>query len=267
MSTSAGQRLVDIGVNLTHRSFHADLPEVLTRAIAAGVDRMIVTGTSVGGSRRAAELARAHPATLYSTAGVHPHHAKETDASTIPALRDLFADSLVVAVGECGLDYDRDFSPRDVQRTCFAAQLRLAADLKRPVFLHERSAHADFAAIVREHVSAVPAAVIHCFTGTAAELEAYLELGLHIGITGWICDDRRGTHLRDLVASIPEERLMIETDAPFLLPRDLRPRPKNRRNEPAFLPHVLMAVASAAGRDPTEVAASTTRVAETFFRL
>lgn len=267
MISSSKPRLVDIGVNLTHRSFHADLPDVIARALAAGVDRMIVTGTSTWGSRAAAELARAHPGTLFSTAGVHPHHAKDTDDDTIPALAALLAEPFVVAVGECGLDYDRDFSPRDVQRSCFAAQLRLAAELQRPVFLHERAARADFTEIMREHIGSVPAAVIHCFTGTEAELEAYLELGLHIGITGWICDDRRGTHLRDLVASIPEDRLMIETDAPFLLPRDLRPKPKNRRNEPAFLPHVLEAVASAAGRPAEAVAAASTRVTEAFFGL
>lgn len=267
MSTSTTPRLVDIGVNLTHRSFHPDLPEVLARARAAGVDRMIVTGTSVEGSRRAAELAAAHPGTLYATAGVHPHRAKDWTDDAAATLEAMLSAPGVVAVGECGLDYDRDFSPREDQRRCFAAQLRVAARIGLPVFLHEREAHEDFVAIVREHLKDVPGAVIHCFTGSRAELDAYLELGLHVGITGWICDDRRGSHLLELVGQIPEDRLMIETDAPFLLPRDMRPRPKNRRNEPAFLLHVAKAVAVASGRPLHEVATATTRVAEAFFRL
>ena len=259
--------LVDIGVNLAHRSFRSDLADVVARAVAAGVDRMVVTGTSLAGSHGAAALAAGHPQYLYATAGVHPHHARECDDATIDGLRELAAAPRVVAIGECGLDYDRDFSPRDVQRRWFAAQLALAIELGKPVFLHERSAHADFLAIVAEHRASLRAAVIHCFTGSAAELEAYLAAGLHVGITGWICDERRGTHLRDLVPTIPNDKLMIETDAPFLLPRDLRPKPSNRRNEPAFLPHVLAAVASAAGKPAPVVAAETTRTAEAFFGL
>ncbi|HEY0986633.1 MAG TPA: TatD family hydrolase, partial [Kofleriaceae bacterium] len=182
-------------------------------------------------------------------------------------LRELARDPAVRASGEGGLDFDRLFSPREQQARAFAQQLARAAELQLPVFLHERAAHARFAAIVREHRPALRAAVVHCFTGTAGELDAYLALDLHIGITGWICDERRGVALRSLIPRIPPDRLMIETDAPFLLPRDLAPRPRDGRNEPAFLPHVLSAVARAAGRPADNVAAETTGTARAFFAI
>ncbi len=249
--------LVDIGANLAHRSFREDLPAVLARARAAGVGTVMVTGTSVQASRRALELATAEG--LHCTAGIHPHEASQWGPWATDALRELHASPRVVAVGECGLDYDRDFSPRPAQRAAFAAQLGLAAELGKPVFLHERAAHADFLAMVKE---ARPRGVVHCFTGQAAALEAYLELGLHIGITGWIADDRRGAHLRPLLARVPRDRLMIETDAPFLTPA-----PKKGRNEPAFLADVLAAVARALGRPVEEVARDTTATARALFGL
>lgn len=259
--------LIDIGVNLTNKAFRRDLPAVISRARAVGVDVMVATGTRVEASWDAYELARRHPAVVYSTAGVHPHHARDCDADTIPQLRDLCSRSEVVVVGECGLDYDRNFSPPAVQRRWFAAQLELAVELGMPVFLHEREAHADFLAILREHRSALTRAVVHCFTGTAHVLDAYLELDLHIGITGWICDERRGVHLRELVGRIPAERLMIETDAPYLMPRTIRPRPKERRNEPAYLVHVLDTVAESLGNPPAQVAQETSVTARRFFGL
>jgi TatD DNase family protein len=259
--------LVDIGVNLTHKRFRADLDDVIARARAAGVTAMVVTGTSLAGSWAAWELARTRPDILSSTAGVHPHNARECNDRTLAELRDLAGRPEVRAVGECGLDYDRNFSPPDVQRRWFAAQVDLAAELSMPLFLHERAAHADFLAILRERWHTAHGAVIHCFTGSAAELDAYLQLGLHIGITGWICDDRRGRHLLDLVGRIPPDRLMIETDAPFLLPRDLPKPPPDRRNEPALLVAVLDRIAVATGR-PREInAAETTETARRFFGL
>lgn len=257
--------LVDIGVNLTHRRFAADLPEVLRRAREVGVRRMMVTGLSVPVSRRAEALARTRPAELWCTAGIHPHNARTFDEAAIPALRRLAESDRVVAVGECGLDYDRDFSPRDVQRRCFEAQLELAAEVGLPVFLHEREATQDFLRVFERHRPGLVGGVVHCFTGGREALRAYLELGLHIGITGYLCDERRGRHLKRLVREIPPERLMIETDAPFLTPRTLRPRPSGGRNEPAFLPHVLSAVAEATGRPAAMVAAETSAAADRLF--
>jgi len=256
-------QLVDIGANLTHACFGADLDAVLERARRAGVGTIIVTGTSVEESRRAAELAAAHG--LYATAGVHPHHARECDAGTIPALREIAALPKVVALGECGLDYNRNYSPHPDQEKWFVAQLELAAQLGKPLFLHSRDAHPRFAEILRHH--RVGRAVAHCFTGEAAELRAYLELGLYVGITGWICDERRGRHLAELVKGIPQDRLLLETDAPYLTPRDLHPQPKARRNEPAFLPHIARAVARARGESAEALAEAAARNARALFGL
>jgi TatD DNase family protein len=260
-------QLIDIGANLTHPAFRDDLPEVLARARNAGVNAILVTGTSVAESRRALELSEAHPEAVYATAGIHPHHARECDAATLPALRELARHPRVVAIGECGLDFNRNYSPHPDQEKWFLAQLELAIELKKPLFLHSRDAHPRFSELIKAHRNEMPKAVAHCFTGERAELQAYLDIGLHIGITGWICDERRGAHLVELVREIPAERLLLETDSPYLTPRDMRPQPKARRNEPSFLPHVLHAVARALGRPAEQVAADTTRNARRVFGL
>ena len=257
--------LIDIGVNLAHDSFDADRQAVIENARAAGVVQMIVTGSSETSTRQAIELARSAPGVLYATAGVHPHHAAELTPETLALLETLAKAPEAVAVGECGLDYFRDLSPRPAQRRAFEWQLEIAARVGKPVFLHQRDAHEDFLAILRAH--SVRSGVAHCFTGTKAERDAYLELGLHIGITGWINDERRGQHLREVVRGIPADRLMLETDAPYLLPRDIKPAPKSRRNEPSFLTHVLRAVGAARGESPEKVAADTTRTARRFFGI
>jgi TatD DNase family protein len=260
-------QLVDIGANLTHPAFHGDLPEVLARALSAGVIRIVVTGTSVQESTAALALSKAHPETIYTTAGVHPHHARECNDSTIPALRVLAQQPRVVAIGECGLDFNRNYSPHPDQEKWFVAQLELAIELKKPLFLHSRDAFPKFSELIRAHKKEMPKAVAHCFTGEKAELHAYLDLGLYIGITGWICDERRGKHLLELAKDIPADRLMLETDSPYLTPRDLHPQPKARRNEPAHLPHILRTVARSLGKPVEQVASETTRNAREFFGL
>lgn len=258
--------IIDIGINLTHRSFRADREAVIARAVAAGVSTLIVTGTSVANSREGQRLASENPGRLFCTAGIHPHDSRNCTDDTRNELRYLAKLKEVVAIGECGLDFNRDFSPRPVQEEWFAAQVSLAEELHMPLFLHERDAHQRFREILASHRRNTPA-VLHCFTGTRDELKGCLDLGLHISITGWICDERRGTHLRELVREIPADRLMIETDAPFLLPRSMPKKPKDGRNEPAFLPHVLNTVADCLGRPPAEVAETTTRTARRFFRI
>jgi TatD DNase family protein len=259
--------LIDIGVNLLHRHFFADRDETIGRAVQAGVSTMIVTGTSVKESQAALLLARQNTHVLYSTAGVHPHNARFCDESAIAALRGMGGCDQVVAIGECGLDFNRDFSPRNQQERWFEAQVELACELRLPLFLHERDAHQRFIGILGRHRNRISNAVVHCFTGSEQELRTYLDLDLHIGITGWICDERRGVHLRDLIRLVPLDRLMLETDAPFLMPRNMPVRPKSGRNEPAFLTHVLHTVAGAIGRDDEEVAAATTRTARAFFGI
>ena len=259
--------LIDIGCNLTHDSFDSDRESVIHEANEAGVARMIVTGASRDGSEHALELARAWPGTLYATAGVHPHRAADYDEETDARLRLLAAEPEVVAAGEAGLDYFRDFSPRDDQKRAFEAQLQIGIDSGKPMFLHLRDAHEDFHAILKGVRDQLADAVVHCFTGSREELRAYLDLDCYIGITGWICDERRGTHMKDYLGDIPRDRLMIETDAPYLKPRNLRPRVKSHRNEPRWLPWILGTLAAARGEHPEDLAAATTRNAERFFRL
>ncbi len=259
--------LIDIGVNLTNSAFAADLDQVLERAAAAGVTELIVIGTDADESERALVLAERYPDRLYATAGVHPHHAKDATADTYRLLRELAARAKVVAIGETGLDFNRDFSPRPVQERVLERQLELACELGLPVFLHERDAHERLLAIVRQYRDHLTAAVVHCFTGNREQLRAYLDLDLHIGVTGWICDERRGDDLRAAVPDVPAERLMLETDAPYLVPRDLRPKPRHGRNEPAFLPYVAAKVAACRGCTVEQLAAQTTATARAFFRL
>lgn len=259
--------LIDVGANLTHESFRDDLHEVLERAAQAGVRRLIVTGTSLAASEAALDLSHAHAGVLWATAGVHPHAAAHFNEATEAALVQLLKNPCVVAAGECGLDYYRDYAPRDVQREVFARQLELASASGRPLFLHQRDAHEDFLAILKEQGSRLPVGVAHCFTNGPGELSDYVDLGLHIGITGWICDERRAGDLRAAVRSLPLERLLLETDAPYLLPRSIRPAPRSRRNEPAYLPEVVRVLSEQMGYSPEAVAAAATRNAENLFGI
>jgi len=259
--------LIDIGCNLTHDSFDDDRDEVIEAAFEAGVCQMIVTGASADGSRDALQLAREWPQRLYATAGVHPHRASAYDDETDALLRELATQPEVVAVGETGLDYFRDFSPRDAQRSAFEAQIQIAIDTGLPFFLHQRDAHGDFIAMLREHRDQLHEIVVHCFTGSREELHECLDLDCHIGITGWICDERRGTHMKEYMSDIPSNRLMIETDAPYLKPRNLRPKIKSHRNEPRLLPWILGTLAACRNEHPADLAASTTATARAFFRI
>jgi len=259
--------LIDIGANLTHDSFDDDRDEVIERAKNKGVTQLVLTGASEDGSRKALALAKSRPGELYATAGVHPHYAADYNDEVDRSLRELLNDDAVVAVGECGLDYFRNFSPRDAQRAAFDRQLNIAVDYEFPVFLHQRDAHEDFVEQLTPFLDRIPRAVAHCFTGTEDQLKAYIDMGLHIGITGWICDERRGAHLHNIVHLIPKDRLMIETDAPYLMPRTLRPKPKTRRNEPAHLTEVLRIVAEARGDSIEDVADYTTATAQAFFEI
>jgi TatD DNase family protein len=257
--------LIDIGINLEHSSFDKDRAQVIQRSLDAGVEVLIATGTHLKSSQAAYGFSKKNPGVVFNTAGFHPHNAKLLDAQSLKSLEALLTEPEVVAVGECGLDFNRDFSPRPIQEQAFEAQLELAKKTGKPLFLHERDAHQRFVAIIKQYPSAK--AVVHCFTGTSHELEVYLSMGFYIGITGWICDERRGHHLLPLLSKIPLNRLMVETDAPFLTPRDLKPQPDARRNEPAFLPHIVRAIARATKREAAEIAAETTKTAEEFFGL
>ena len=263
--------LVDICFNLTSDAFREDEAQVVERARHAGVRYFVITGSNVKDSEHALRLCAQYE-DAYATAGIHPHMASEYSERSLGALQDLVAHEKVVAIGETGLDYNRNYSSPAEQRIAFEAQLELAADLALPVFLHQRDAHADFTRILSRFRDRLEKAVTHCFTGTADELECYIDLDCHIGITGWICDERRGRHLHELVQRVPAERLMIETDAPYLLPRNLPadtnfPKPRGRRNEPAYLPHILRTVADCRLVSQEQTARETTRTAKDFFAI
>ena len=259
--------LVDIGINLAHDSYDRDRADVVARALHAGITGMVVTGSSIESTRHAIGLCRLWPEQMRATAGMHPHHAHEFGAAEYAQLEELLADPMVTSAGECGLDYFRDFSPRADQRRAFARQLELAVTAGKPVFLHQRDAHADFMAILGEHLPRLRRAVVHCFTGSGDELAAYLERGLLVGITGWICDERRGTDVLRLAGTIPLGQLMLETDGPYLLPRGLQPRPRNRRNESMYLRHIFNVLCDSRSEPPADIAAMTSDNARRFFEL
>ena len=255
----------DIGVNLTDKQFRDDQNEVLERARSAGVTWQLLTGTNVDESRLAMELASQHD-DLFSTAGLHPHSARFYSPALEKELRELLTQKSVKAAGEMGLDFNRDFSPRPDQERAFEAQLALAVEYRLPVFLHERDAHERFAPILKAHRDHLVGAVVHCFTGSRQALFDYLDLDCHIGITGWVCDERRGKPLAELVHNIPDNRLLLETDAPYLLPRDLpEPPPKKRRNEPSLLPWIGKRVATLREQDVASVAQLTSANARALF--
>lgn len=260
-------KIIDIGINLMHRSFDDDREQVVDDALFEGVSPLIITGTSERSSLQAAKYATKYPTKLYSTAGVHPHDAKSCTSETINKLRKLTTNDCVVAIGECGLDYNRDFSPRDVQRKVFIDQIEVARETSLPLFLHERDAFDDFHQILTDYRSDIKNMVVHCFTGTRDALEAYLELDCYIGITGWICDERRGKHLIDLIKLIPKNRLMIETDAPFLTPRNMDEKPRDGRNEPRFLMHILDDMAYHLDMDIEDLADTTYQNTKRFFNI
>lgn len=271
-------QLVDIGLNLAHHRYDKDRAQVVDRAQAAGVMQAVLTGTTVEGS--AASLGLADGRWSWSTVGVHPHNADELDDVGLSRLRLMAADPLCVAVGECGLDFERDFSPRADQERALEAQLDLAVAVAKPVFLHQRGAWDRFAAILAPYMPSLAGAVVHCFTDGPDIARAALELGCHLGITGWICDDRRAAAVRTALPLIPTDRLMLESDAPYLTPRDLHRGPAGEspvagigfarlksRNEPALLPWICRAAAHYGGHDLEALAAASTATARRFFAL
>ena len=235
------EQFFDIGANLTHQSFAEDLDSVLTEANKLGVKRLSITGSSVKDSLEAFEITNRYPKTCISTAGIHPHNAKEYSPAAFSEIIDLLKNDLVKSIGETGLDFNRNFSSTEDQQKSFEAHLELSIELNKPLFLHERDAHEKFVEITSPYLNNLPKSVVHCFTGTEEALMKYLDMGFYIGITGWLCDERRGKHLENLISLIPLEKLMIETDAPYLLPRDME-IDNSSRNEPKYLNHIARKV-------------------------
>lgn len=236
------EQFFDIGVNLTHPSFVKDLDKVIEEAVEVGVNRMCVTGSDLEESISAYQLAFSLSDTLISTAGIHPHQAKEFSQNYFSEIKDLLRKDNVKAIGETGLDFYRNFSSEEQQKKSFEMHIETSIELQKPLFLHVRNAHKTFMEMLKPVKEKLPKTVVHCFTGTEEELMDYIEMDFYIGITGWICDERRGKHLEELIPLIPLEKLMIETDAPYLLPRDMG-LDNSTRNEPKFLGHIARKIA------------------------
>ncbi len=262
---------IDIGINLTNRQFEGEIDDIIQNALDEEVSQMILTGTSVRNSQASAQMAKQYPDVLYSTAGIHPHDAKSITNESIPALRKLLQMKQVVSIGECGLDFDRDFSPRPIQEKCYEAHLALATEVQKPLFLHERAAFSRFVSITKEHLPKLPQGVVHCFTGTLTEAKTYLDMGFYLGFTGAISDAKRFAHLKEVLTYVPLDKIMIETDAPFMLPKNVPigrlKKYHERRNEPTFLPYVAGTIAQFKRISLDKVAEATTANAKQFFNL
>jgi TatD DNase family protein len=243
--------LFDSHCHLDDRSYDNDREAVLKRAAQAGVKAVMVAGITLESCRRAMALADRY-APCYLSVGIHPHDAKACNESVLEELAQLSQHAKVCAWGEIGLDFNRMYSPRKLQEKWFVRQLNIAQDLNLPLIFHERDTHGRFAELLAQHKSPHLKGVVHCFSGNAAELQAYLEMGLSIGVTGIITIQKRGATLRQLVGQIPAERLLIETDAPYLTPAP--EKNKYRRNEPAFVKSVLMKLADVREEAPETLA-------------
>lgn len=279
-SSIVTKSLVDIGANLTHKSFGSNIRDFLERAEQSGVTKILVTGTSLESSRKSIEMAniwneKLNSVKLYSTVGIHPHDAsrhvrsnyREQIVRIVDGQRSKTTNP-IVAIGECGLDFDRNFSTSDDQKLVFENQVQLSIDLDLPLFLHERSASKEFVEILTKFSNHSRfRGVVHCFTnGSIDVLQQYLAMNLYIGITGWLCDDRRADDLRKIVSRIPLDKILVETDAPFLLPRNV-PKPWPKINEPALLPYVVKKLASFYGLTEQKMAEITTENAQRLFQL
>lgn len=263
--------MIDIGVNLTNKRFDKDRVEVIARAKQLGLKQLLITGTNINESKQALVLCQCYqeqfPNTLYATAGVHPHDADGVSEHYLSDLAMLAEQPHIKAIGECGLDFNRNFSQPSQQLTIFKEQIQLAKQLSMPLFLHQRDAFNSWYTLLKPFIDHVPAMISHCFTGNKEELKKCIDVGMYIGITGWICDERRGQSLQDIVDLIPLNRLLIETDAPYLTPRTIKPKPKSNRNEPSYLPYIIEKIADITGLDPDEIACQTSMNARQAFNL
>ena len=245
-------RLFDSHCHLDDRSFEEDMEDVIHRAQAIGVSAMMIVGAGFASSKRAISLAESRPG-FYASVGLHPHDAKSGSEEGLDRLVHLSRTPVVKAWGEIGLDFNRMYSPRKDQERWFRRQLDCALDQDLPIILHERDSNGRLLEILDEYSKAELTGVVHCFSGNGAELERYLDKGLFIGVTGILTHRQRGAGLRDLIGSVPEERLLVETDAPYLTPSP--ERNKARRNEPAFVRTTLLKLAEVRKTDPEYLSA------------
>ncbi|WP_290653088.1 TatD family hydrolase [Idiomarina sp.] len=255
----------DAGVNLTNARLLNNLDGVMERARAAGVTRQLIIATNESEAQAAITLCERYPEQLVTTIGVHPHDAAGVSANYLERLTELAKHPAVVAIGECGLDFNRNYSPPEQQIKVFSEQIQLANRLDLPLYLHERDAREKQIQLLDKLCSASTECISHCFTGGPEDAKAYKARGHWFGITGWLCDERRNQALVEALPLLPQDQLLIETDAPFLLPRTIRPRPKF--NEPHWLPEVGCALAQHLNLSQGEVAKLTSDNAYRLFAL
>lgn len=254
------QGLIDTHAHLDHQWYDGERDAVVLRALDAGVTSIVTIGADMRSSEEAVRLAEAYPS-VYATVGIHPHDAASATATSYERLRELSAHPRVVAIGEIGLDYHYDHSPRAVQRDVFIRQLALARETGLPFVVHNREADEDVMAILREYGRDLPG-LLHAFTGDAKMAGECVSLGYFISVGGMVTFKNAGA-IREAIAAVPLERLLLETDAPYLTPVPLR----GKRNEPAYVTYVAEFLAAERGVDVAEIARVTTDNARRFFRL
>tara|TARA_Y100000816_G_scaffold17232_1_gene11295 strand:+ start:1320 stop:2117 length:798 start_codon:yes stop_codon:yes gene_type:complete len=257
---------IDIGVNLTHDQLLDNIDKVINDMIDANVNNAIITSSCIDETYKALEIIDKYPSIFYTTVGFHPHNAKEFKESNISIIKKLLDNKDVVAIGECGLDFYREYSTKREQVNCFEHHLFLASETKKPLFLHERDAFNDFYDMLKNHCDNLQNFVVHCFTGNKSNLIKYLDLGAYIGLTGWLTDTNRGSHLKDIIKFIPHDRIMIETDAPYLIPHNMNFK-HDGMNKPAYLPYVAEAVALSMDLELNYLSTITIENTKKFFNL
>ena len=259
-------QLFDIACNFTHESFNEDLKDVIASALKNNTNKFLVVSAQLDDVEKINNLVNTYKDNFYFTVGVHPHHANEFKDGSTQKMRESIINNTPHAIGEMGLDFFRNLSTKEEQIYAFEEQIKLAIEFDKPLFLHQRESHDLFIQILRKYKNDINNAVVHCFTGTQAELDDYLECGFCIGLTGWICDERRNKDLRASIKNIPLDKLMLETDSPYLIPRNLKPKPKNNRNEPSNLMHIANEITLLRDESLEEICNSTYENSLNFFK-
>lgn len=258
--------IADIACNFTSERFDNDLDEVINQAIVNNITKFGLICSRLSDIDKLLEIYNRYSKDMFFTIGVHPHHANEINEEYLKKLKEVINNNNPHAIGETGLDFFRNLSTYEEQIYAFEEQIKIAIDTNKPLFLHQRDSHDDFIKILRKYSSDINKSVVHCFTGTKEQLNDYLELDCYIGVTGWICDAKRNVELRKTIKNIPLERLMIETDCPYLIPKNLEEKPKNNRNEPTYLNHIANEVAALMKKDINDIREKTYKTSLSFFK-
>ena len=259
-------KIADIACNFTSDRFDNDLDEVINQAIVNNITKFGLICSRLSDIDKLLEIYNRYSKDMFFTIGVHPHHANEINEEYLKKLKEVINNNNPHAIGETGLDFFRNLSTYEEQIFAFEEQIKIAIDTNKPLFLHQRDSHDDFIKILRKYSSDINKSVVHCFTGTKEQLDDYLELDCYIGVTGWICDAKRNVELRKTIKNIPLERLMIETDCPYLIPKNLEEKPKNNRNEPIYLNHIANEVATLMKKDINDIREKTYKTSLSFFQ-